>query len=84
MFLDWWMIGVLIVITALWAEYRNVVGVRQGRHKGITDGATAMLHILVEDKVIMIDGDGKIRPRTSYREQINAAKRTATKSRTAE
>lgn len=84
MFLDLWMIGILIAMSAFWAEYRNIVGVRQGRVQGVTDGANAMLHLLVEDKIIMIDSDGKIRPRASYKEKLSATERSTTKSRTTE
>lgn len=78
MFLEWWMLGILAAMTGVWAEYRNIMG----RGEGVKMGATAMLQILLEDKVITIDSDGIIRPKTSYREKSSATKRTTAKSRT--
>jgi hypothetical protein len=81
MFLEWWMIGVLIAVTAFWAEYRNKVGVKEGHIEGVKDGAKALLIILVEDQVIMIDGEGKIRPKTGRKGISRAAKQSTTRAK---
>ena len=35
MFLQYWMLGVLIILTGLWAEYRNRVGFKSGISTGM-------------------------------------------------
>jgi hypothetical protein len=81
MFLEWWMIGILIAMTAFWAEYRNKVGEKEGHTQGLADGAKAILMILVEDEVIIIDGEGIIHPKTKKREISRATKRPTTRAK---
>lgn len=59
MFLEYWMLGILAILTGVWAEYRNRVGHRQGIHEGIK----TLLDILSESDIIEIDNKGMIKPK---------------------
>jgi len=59
MFLQYWMLGVLIILTGLWAEYRNRVGFRSG----VSVGMETTLWTLKEKDIIDIDSKGKILPK---------------------
>ena len=59
MFLQYWMLGVLIILTGLWAEYRN----RAGFKLGVSQGMTTLLWALKEKDIIEIDARGKIQPK---------------------
>lgn len=54
MFLEYWMILVLIVVVGLWSEHRYMVGVRSGIHTTFT--------MLSEKKFIKLDETGKLVP----------------------
>lgn len=62
MFLEWWMIVIVAIMTGLWAEYRNIKGREEGFTNGVREGAKTMLHILLQDKIIAIDDEGTIHP----------------------
>jgi hypothetical protein len=53
------MLGVLIILTGLWAEYRNRVGFKSG----VSAGITTLLWALHEKDIIEIDAKGKIQPK---------------------
>lgn len=57
MFLEYWMLGVLAVLTGAWAEYRNLMGYRKGVH----DGVKALIVVLQNNNVIDIDDAGTIK-----------------------
>jgi len=59
MFLQYWMLGILIILTGLWAEYRNRVGFRSG----VSVGMETTLWTLKEKDIIDIDSKGKILPK---------------------
>lgn len=59
MFLQYWMLGILIILTGLWAEYRNRVGFKSG----VSTGMTSLLWALKEKDIIEIDAKGKIQPK---------------------
>jgi len=59
MFLQYWMLGILIILTGLWAEYRNRVGFRSG----VSVGMEKTLWTLKEKNIIDIDSKGKILPK---------------------
>jgi hypothetical protein len=60
MFLEYWMLGIVAILTGVWAEYRNKVGYRQGIHEGIQ----SLLTILTEGDIIEIDNKGIITPKS--------------------
>jgi len=53
------MLGILIILTGLWAEYRNRVGFRSG----VSVGMEKTLWTLKEKNIIDIDSKGKILPK---------------------
>jgi hypothetical protein len=53
------MLGILIILTGLWAEYRNRVGFRSG----VSVGMETTLWTLKEKDIIDIDSKGKILPK---------------------
>jgi len=53
------MLGVLAILTGLWAEYRN----RMGFRSGVSVGMTSLLWTLKEKDIIEIDARGKIKPK---------------------
>jgi hypothetical protein len=53
------MLGVLIIVTGLWAEYRNRVGFKLG----VSTGVASLLFALKEKDIIEIDAGGKIQPK---------------------
>lgn len=59
MFLQYWMLGILIILTGLWAEYRNRVGFKSG----VSIGMKTTLWTLKEKDIIDIDATGKILPK---------------------
>lgn len=56
MFLEWWMIGILIAVTGLWAEYRNI----KGQRAGYLEGVQKVISDLYDRKIIDIDDNGNI------------------------
>ena len=59
MFLQYWMLGIIIIMSAFWAEYRNRVGFKSG----VSTGVTSLLWTLKEKDIIEIDARGKIKPK---------------------
>jgi hypothetical protein len=54
------MLGVLIILTGLWAEYRNRVGFKSG----VSIGMKSTLWALKEKDIIEIDAKGTILPKS--------------------
>jgi hypothetical protein len=54
------MLGVLAILTGLWAEYRN----RMGFRSGVSTGITSLLWALKEKDIIEIDAKGTIKPKS--------------------
>lgn len=52
MFLDYWMIAGIILVTGLWSEYRY--------RRGVIAGTECTVSILHERKMIKIDSDGQM------------------------
>lgn len=52
MFLDWWMLVVLAIVTGIWSEYRW--------YKGISQGATSTIMILADQNLIKIGKNGEV------------------------
>ena len=75
MFVDWWMLFVLAVLTGAWSELRNFQGRRSGYVNGVTDGANTALSILIKDNVVTVK-DGKIVP---YKEEKSYVRRKTNK-----
>jgi hypothetical protein len=53
------MLGVLAILTGLWAEYRN----RAGYKAGVSQGMMSLLWALKQQDIIEIDAVGKISPK---------------------
>ena len=58
MYLDWWMIIVLVFATGLWAEWRNSVGALRGYKDGIGIGGKLVTAFLIKENYLKIDIDG--------------------------
>ena len=52
MFLDYWMIAALVIVTGIWSEYRY--------RKGVLEGTTITVGLLHEKKMIKIDSEGNM------------------------
>lgn len=52
MFLDYWMIAAIILVTGIWSEYRY--------RRGVLAGTECTVTILHEKKMIKIDSDGQM------------------------
>jgi hypothetical protein len=61
------MLGVLAILTGLWAEYRNRAGYRSGKF----DGAALMLFSLRDKNLIEIDDKGIVKAKQTISEAID-------------
>jgi hypothetical protein len=52
MFLEYWMIAAVILVTGLWAEYRY--------RRGVLAGTEVTVVVLLEKKMIKIDSNGQM------------------------
>jgi hypothetical protein len=52
MFLEFWMIAAVILVTGLWAEYRY--------RRGVLAGTEVTVVVLLEKKMIKIDSNGQM------------------------
>ena len=53
MFLEWWMILIVAVVTGVWSELRY--------NKGLTAGIFATVHVLADHKLIELDEQGRVK-----------------------
>jgi hypothetical protein len=61
------MLGVLAILTGLWAEYRNRAGYKAGRF----DGAACMLFSLRDKNLIDIDDQGIVKAKKTINEAVD-------------
>ena len=67
MFLQYWMLGIIIIMSAFWAEYRNRAGYKSGKFVG----AALMLFSLRDKNLIEIDDKGTISAKQTVNEVID-------------
>lgn len=67
MFLQYWMLGILIIMSAFWAEYRNRAGYKSGKFVG----GVLMLFSLRDKNLIDIDDKGIVSAKQTINEVID-------------